>query len=49
MQDIRFLAAEDKWKMLVDELFADRGNDYIKYITEVYYQKDIWYIIQYIY
>jgi hypothetical protein len=30
MQDIRYLAAEDKKNILIEELFADKGSDYIK-------------------
>ncbi|CAD8126010.1 unnamed protein product [Paramecium sonneborni] len=42
MQDIRYLAAEDKRNILIEELFADHGSDYIKQITDIYFQKDIW-------
>ncbi|CAD8152640.1 unnamed protein product [Paramecium octaurelia] len=42
MQDIRYLAAEDKRNILIEELFAEHGSDYIKQITDIYHQKDVW-------
>lgn len=42
MSDLRYCAAENRRKMIIDELFADKGKDYIETISNPYHQKDLW-------
>lgn len=43
VSDIRFCAGEERRKMIINELFADKGEEYIKKITSPFNQKDLWY------
>jgi hypothetical protein len=42
MADIRHCSLQEKFNILVQELFAHRGQDYINRITNIYFQKDLW-------
>jgi hypothetical protein len=42
ISDIRYCAGEERRKMIIDELFAEKGEDYIKKISSPFNQKDLW-------
>ena len=42
VSDIRYCAGEERRKIIINELFAEKGAEYIKKITSPFHQKDIW-------
>lgn len=42
MEDIRYVALEDRAHILIDELFSSESEEYRESLKSPYFQKDVW-------